>query len=119
MSKARTLTLRLPWPPSVNRIWMRSKRGGVYLNPKAKAFKAEVARAVGKVNTIAGRVRLSVWMHAPDAKKIDVDNRLKMTIDSLQTAKVFHNDEQVDEIHAYRCGIAKPGYVTVRIRELN
>src|ERR1700739_3946425 len=67
---------RLPWPPSLNRLW-RATPGGVKLSEAGRQYAIAVSNAlpVGVVRKF--RNRLVVWaiLHAPDARSYGVDNR--------------------------------------------
>lgn len=116
-SKARKLTLKVPFPPSVNRMY-RVFRNRSILSKAGRDYKRDIQAAVGLVKRFDGRLRVSAWLHAPDNRRRDADNSLKSLLDGLTTAGVWLDDSQLDEIHVYRCEPCKPGYVTVRIREL-
>ena len=53
----------------------------------------------------------------PDKKKRDIDNLLKPTLDSLQHAGVFLDDNLVDLLIARRCEVVKGGRLDIRITE--
>jgi crossover junction endodeoxyribonuclease RusA len=64
-----------------------------------------------------GPLRVTLHIHPPDNRKRDIDNVIKIILDSLQCARVYVDDHQVQELHVYR--IADRGnYVTVDIVEL-
>jgi crossover junction endodeoxyribonuclease RusA len=118
---ARTLTLVLPWPPSVNGYYAVI-RGRKILSKAGRKYKVDVLAAVleqvGRHKPIEGRVRLSVWLAPPDRRVRDVSNALKSLEDSLTSAGVWRDDSQVDEIRAFRIAVAKPGRAVVKIREI-
>jgi crossover junction endodeoxyribonuclease RusA len=117
MERARTLTLKVPYPPSVNRMY-RVFRNRSILSKAGRDYKRDIQVAVGIVKRFDGRVRISAWLHPPDKRRRDCDNALKGLLDGLTTSGVWLDDSQLDEIHVYRAACSKPGYVTVRIREL-
>jgi len=53
-----------------------------------------------------------------DKRKIDIDNRIKAVLDSLQDAGVFDDDFQVDHIEMIRGEQIKGGLIRVLIEEL-
>ena len=109
---------RLPWPPSVNNYWKRSKHG-IYVTPAAKVFRQEVAIAAYAMNrpTLSGRLEVRITAHPPNARKFDLDNLLKSTLDALEGARVFHNDNQIDHLTIARADREPPGFLMVEIRE--
>ena len=104
------VTLVLPVPPSANRYWrttVAQTRLGkryikTYVTREAAEYRAAVrARAlVAGLRPVDGPVAVTLcWYRA--AKRGDVDNRIKVTLDALQGA-AYHSDAQVVELHAYR-----------------
>ena len=104
------LTLDLPFPVSANQYWMIAGRKLIktkvarsyirevtlyWLNEKAKG-----ALAFGEDETLA----LAVALHYPVRRgpDCDVDNCLKVLVDSLETAGVFQNDNQIRHIQITR-----------------
>lgn len=111
------MTFDLPEPPSVNAMWRHTGKY-TYLSKRAKEYKDRV-RLIGKaakVTMIRGkRVRVAVeWRRK--RRSGDLDNRLKLAIDSLQGV-AFENDSQVVEIHAYRKDDKDNPGVTVTVEE--
>ena len=104
------LTLDLPFPVSANQYWMIAGRKLIktkvarsyirevtlyWLNEKAKG-----AQAFGEDETLA----IAVALHYPVRRgpDCDVDNCLKVLVDSLETAGVFQNDNQIRHIQITR-----------------
>ena len=104
------LILDLPFPVSANQYWMIAGRKLIktkvarsyirevtlyWLNEKAKG-----AQAFGEDETLA----LAVALHYPVRRgpDCDVDNCLKVLVDSLETAGVFQNDNQIRHIQITR-----------------
>ena len=104
------LTLDLPFPVSANQYWMIAGRKLIktkvarsyirevtlyWLNEKAKG-----TQAFGEDETLA----LAVALHYPVRRgpDCDVDNCLKVLVDSLETAGVFQNDNQIRHIQITR-----------------
>jgi len=123
------LVLKLPWPVSVNHYYdfiiIPSRKGGhrhisKKISNRGIAFQAEVliaCRVNGELRERFGdaRLRLSVQCHPPTRRKFDLDNLGKSLQDSLQKAGVYDDDGQIDELHFYRKGSEKPGYVIVTL----
>ena len=113
-------TLELPLPPSVNTYW-RNFRGRTVLSAGGRAFKAAVQEHV-TVNNIPklGQQRLgaTISIFPRDKRAIDLDNRLKALLDSLQDAGVFDDDSQFDRIYICRAPIKKGGGCTITISTL-
>ena len=98
-----SLTLTLPYPPSVNTYWgFQGHRR--FLTLKAKQFKDMVAYQVSLTNVrfTNKRLEIIVALHAPDKRVRDIDNVLKPLLDSLVQAGLFIDDSQVDYLTVIR-----------------
>ncbi len=91
--------LTLPFPPSVNHLYMRLGNGRVIKTEQARTFSEEVALRGRLVTPIKGAVRLDIWLYRP-ARRGDIDNYSKALLDALQGV-VYANDKQVVEMHIY------------------
>lgn len=113
------VTLRLPEPPSANRIW-RNGRGRTYLSQAAKDFKAAVyAAALTQGITrplFSGPVILTMtWFRKRKAG--DLSNRIKVVEDALNGV-VWDDDKQVTELHVYRVDAAQVGQLVVMVADV-
>ena len=107
---------QLPYPPSVNHIYRRTKRGGVMLDDKARSYREEVIYAIGKGHTtLTGRLRVQVDAYMPDRRTRDVSNILKALEDAMTHAGVWKDDGQIDDLRVIRRGVESPGRVVVRV----
>jgi len=110
---------QLPYPPSVNHIYARTKRGGVMLNPNAKAYREEVIYTIGKGHTmLTGRLRVHVDAYMPDKRIRDVSNILKSLEDAMTHAGIWQDDSQIDDLRVVRKGIESPGRVVVSVTQI-
>ena len=113
------MILELPFPPTGNhykRLKVVNGKPQWYLTKQAKSFHELVwGAAVGKERFAGERLRVSVTLHAPDRRHYDIDNRAKVLLDALQTAGVYENDRQIDELHLLRGDVRKPGVAVVRV----
>lgn len=103
---ASALTLKLPWPPSVNRYWRHAARGGhavTYVSRDGLDYKAAVAEAVREQTSghkpYSGQVAVRVVLYPPSRRDYDADNRLKGLFDALTQAGVWVDDKLAREIH--------------------
>ena len=103
---ASALTLKLPWPPSVNRYWRHAARGGhavTYVSRDGLDYKTAVAEAVREQATghmpYSGQVAVRVVLYPPSKREYDADNRLKGLFDALTQAGVWVDDKLAREIH--------------------
>lgn len=115
-----SVSLVLPYPPSVNHYW--GTKGKIrFIGAKGKAFRAEVmsrwyqARQQG-----FGRARLEVeiLLCPPDRRRRDIDNPAKAMLDALAHARVFEDDSQIDRLIIVRGQIEKGGAAVVTIRQI-
>lgn len=101
--------MEIPWPPSVNHMYVRTRRG-MFLSKTAQAFRSDVS--VSAVRDVPyrfdGTLSVSLHLHPPDNRLRDVDNVIKSTLDALQHAGVYETDNHVAELHVYRMAPRKP-----------
>ncbi len=98
------VSIELPWPPSSNTYWRR--RGHCYfISNKGQDYREFVTklcyRYAGMFN-IESRLRLTIDAFPPDKRKRDLDNLFKAVLDSLQAARIFPDDCQIDELSIRR-----------------
>ena len=100
------MRLVLPIPPSANIYW-RMFRGRIVKSKKARDYQASVAKMVlaelgakRKLPAFDGDVTVSLVVYRA-ARRGDLDNFLKVTLDSLR-GTVFADDDQVLRIVADR-----------------
>lgn len=95
------MTITLPQPVSANRYW-RNFRGRMVVSAEAKAYKEQVAwiaRAAG-VEMLTGDVSVTMRVYR-QAKRGDLDNSLKVSLDSL-IGIAYADDSQIVRIVAER-----------------
>ena len=92
--------LRLPFPPTVNLYWRRS-RFGMYVSPAGKKFRK---RAVGIIERLGlpkidGPLIMTAVFFPPCRRIRDIDNYNKGLLDALSAAELIGNDSQIKESH--------------------
>ena len=111
------VTMELPLPPSMNTYW-RNFRGRTVLSKGGRDYKLMVQKYVA-ANQIPSfnddRLAAIIKIFPRDKRAIDLDNRLKSLLDSLQDAGVFNDDSQFDEIQISRGVIKSGGKCTIII----
>lgn len=119
------LTLKLPYPPSINNYYGYNRRTGArYILKEGRDYRQKVIAALRpaleKQKWEALEVPLSVWceVHCPDNRHRDLDNLNKCLLDSLTHAGVYKDDWHIDDLRCTRGDVAKPGYVRVYIRKI-
>lgn len=104
--------LTLPVPPSVNRIWRRSKHGGVYKVEAAANYDVAVLAAWREAYPKLkdppfpdGPVKyLMTWYRWP--AKGDTSNRIKVVEDSMNGV-AWTDDRQVTDLRVVRVDVKK------------
>lgn len=112
------IKLSLPWPPSANHYWfiVACKGGGrKVIGKKGKLFREEVANVVGTQSPMEGRLYIKLDVYPPDKRKRDLDNLLKATLDALEHAGIYGDDNQIDDIRIVRKEVDKPGRLDITL----
>ena len=110
-------TLALPWPPSVNKVWVPVE-GQLKLNHKVREYRRRVAREVKIPGHLAGRLWMTVEAFPPRKNSADLDNLYKVALDSMQHAGFFSNDAAIDRLEIVRKGVKKGGLLVVTVRTI-
>ena len=113
--------LVLPFPPSMNTYW-RNFRGRTVLSKAGREYKVKVAEYVSENNIPKygeSKLKITMILQPKDKRKIDIDNRIKCVLDSLQEAGVFDDDFHVDELHVMRGEQVKGGRLLLTIEVIN
>lgn len=117
----RTVTLTIPWPPSVNRIW-RASNDRIILSQPARRYHKAAANALppGKVEPLRGRLAVWLTLHPPAkaADGWDIANREKCLCDALTKQRVWVDDSQIDVLTITRGVPSGKGRVEMTIREI-
>lgn len=127
-TKLTTITLRLPYPPSVNTYWRHvlAKKGRAvmtYIAEKGKHYRASVQGHIWQeygmdFAMLTSRLAVSIECIMPDRRKRDIDNVPKAVLDALAFAGVYEDDSQIDQLVVTRLHVEPPGCVDVTIQEL-
>lgn len=106
----------LPYPPSANRYW-RHDRGVIHRSTEANEYiKAVGIMCLGfGIKPLVGNVSVILNFYRP-AKRGDLDNSLKVILDSLR-GFAYEDDSQIVEIHAMRHESKDDPRVEVSIQE--
>lgn len=114
------IDMQLPWPPSVNHYWERTRSGGMRVGDSGLSYRGAVARAVARemIPLFTGRLGVTVVARPPDRRRRDLDNICKALLDALAHAGVYKDDSQIDDLRVIRDLPSKGGSVDVEIRTL-
>ena len=114
--------LYLPFPPTVNNYYQKSKGGGRFISNKGRSFRAAVAEAVadqiGSSVPIDYRMLVEVVLFPPDKRTRDMDNYNKALLDAITETGFWMDDQLVDQLFNYRGEVrSRNGSCYVRISE--
>jgi crossover junction endodeoxyribonuclease RusA len=121
MSSEHIITLTIPYPPSVNHYYCKTK-GRYYLAEPVITFR----KAVWSIFKASGQkgfkdeelfCNVTVWL--PDKRRRDIDNVLKGLFDSLQWAGCVNNDVWIKKLTIEILGIERGGSCSVSLSPLN
>lgn len=130
------IQLTVPWPPSLNHYKkvgaiVRTKKGKIFQKRvdtnSTKQFYWDVYQECKKripaewddfrrSETISFKVY--VYLYPPDNRRRDVDNSLKVLLDSLVRAQVIYDDSQITRLCVQKMNIIESGQVIVRIQPI-
>lgn len=119
-----TLTLSLPFPPSVNAYWRAPNRGPLkgrhMVSAKGRAYQAETCAAIfeqlrPRPHTLVGPVSVIVTLYPPDRRRRDLDNFNKALFDALTRAGIWQDDSQIKRLLLEWGPITPKGQVVVAI----
>lgn len=124
-----TLSLTLPWPPSVNNYWRSviiNKRLRVLLSKLGRKYQVDSQAMVwgqhGKLTPLSGRLSVTLRVYQPDRRRRDIDNLTKGALDALKLVGAIVDDCQIDELLVTRHGIPidkSGGKIVVEIHKLH
>jgi len=113
------ITLKLPYPPSVNNYWLASGHRR-YISKRGKEFKDHVAWYCKehKVSSFGGvDVEVHIVIHPRSKILMDIDNCAKAILDSVEGAGIVFDDKQVVRLVIERGILVKGGGCTVTIKK--
>ena len=119
------MIVRLPWPPSVNHYWHKSRLGGYHISAAGQAFRRDahyfVLEQALPGDRPSGRLSVAISAFPPDRRTRDLDNILKALLDALHHSGAIRDDADIDRLVIERGGAdpEKQGYVMVNICSLD
>ena len=110
------ITLKLPYPCSVNSYWLTSGKRR-YISKRGMLFKAAAAEACnGLTGFGSDPVEVSIVLYPRDKRLLDIDNICKCILDSLQ-GYLYDDDQQVWKLTVERAEKIKGGGCDVTVQE--
>lgn len=121
--QSKALSLRLPFPPSMNSIWRAVPNRGMILSRAGRKYREDalwvIHTQVTNEKVFTGRLQVVIEVYVPDRRKRDLSNIPKAVEDAItKSGKIWVDDEQIDDLRIVRREIKKPAEVVVHIREL-
>ncbi len=91
--------LELPYPPTVNHMYVTCKGGRKILTKEARRFRIQVVRACNAIGACyierLERYRLHIQIFRPDKRRRDTSNIIKATEDALEQGGILDNDYDI------------------------
>lgn len=113
------LRIELPYPPSINHYYLHTS-SGVILSNRGKRYRRDVGLLCNRYRercTKDMRLNVTINVFPPDRRSRDLDNICKATLDAMEHAKVFPNDNQIDMLTVIRRDVVKDGCLQIWIGE--
>lgn len=103
-----SITLTLPWPPSVNGYWRayaRGKRVCQILSKEGRAYKVAAAESllIRPPGIFTDHIFIEEWFYPPDRRRRDMDNYRKAYRDALTDNMIIEDDSLIKEDHGHWC----------------
>ena len=109
-------------PVSANQRLIRAKNSRALINSKRYREWFFIAvlqlKQQRRLQTIEGRVGVSITMHFQDNRHRDLDNVLKGFFDACTHAAIWKDDAQIDTLSIERAEIKKPGRLIAKVWEI-
>ncbi len=117
------MILNLPHPISTNRYWrsvMVNGRVRLLVSREARAYKVEVSwlASIAKVKPLACAVQVSIQYTPRNRGRIDLDNCLKIVLDSLNGI-AYNDDRQIHRLSIELMPPTKDGGLRVTVLPLD
>lgn len=108
--------INLPWPPSVN-TYYRTFRGRVIISKEGRDYRKKVKAPERTEPVFSEPVTVEITAYRPDNRKRDLDNVLKVALDTLTHMLMWKDDSQIQDLRI-RWAIEKGGFLNVKVRPL-
>lgn len=113
------VTVRLPFPPLLNRYYRTAvvgKHASTYISKDGKAYRKQVVELWREVGvTFEGQLALRITATYPDNRRRDIDGLPKAIMDSLEAAGAFEDDSQIRLLIVEQEAVEAPGWVEVTL----
>lgn len=112
------IKLKLPWPPTINHYYTRTRSGKVIKNTSSQSYMNSVSLMIKSQRhkkLECANYRVDVLVYPPDARRRDLDNLLKCLLDVLQHAGIYSDDYLVTKLYVERRDVRALGELEVTI----
>lgn len=99
------LELRLPWPPSLNKLWVPLGRGRLVLSSAGRKYKKAVEDSIWLqrgAKHISYPIDILLELYPPTDRLKDADNYSKAVLDALTDAGTWDDDSLIESILAVK-----------------
>lgn len=113
----KSITLTLPWPPSVNHYYRKVGRR-MLISRRGRVYREAVGMIVRelRIKPCDCELKIKIDAYPPDRRRRDGDNLLKAVFDSLQHGGLYKDDSQIKDFEFYTKEIDRPnGKIIVRL----
>ena len=112
------IIINLPYPPSVNNMYLTSGRRR-YISKRGVEFKSAVANICKGLRSFGDDpIEMFIVLYPRDKRLLDIDNCCKAILDSMQ-GYLYNNDQQVWKLTIERGEKIKNGGCQVTIKRYN
>ena len=114
------IELLLPWPPTVNSYYVKT-RNGIFISKSGRKYRDALAESVneqlGAFCALTSSLLVEVELYPPDRRKRDLDNYMKALLDACTKAGFWEDDSLIDQLFIYRGEVTRSGLVILKVGE--
>jgi len=109
------VTIDLPFPPSVNRLWRSTKSGKHYRSPRYQTWFQAAGIEINRQRPgkVLGQFSVLLQLGRPDRRGRDLDNLMKPVLDILEHYGVIENDNLAQHVAIHWSDTIKGAHVVV------
>ncbi len=108
----------VPFPPSLNRYYVKT-RNGTFISKHGRKFRKDVENIINEqlpaFKSIDYKIKVGVILYSPDWRTCDLDNYNKGLLDAITHAEIWDDDSLIDQLLGYRGEVVKGGKAVVII----
>jgi Holliday junction resolvase RusA-like endonuclease len=86
-------------PPSVNKMYSHTSKGGLYLHSDVLTFKTNITNILKELNFVISNknIKLNITFYMKN-RNCDIDGPIKVLLDSMNKI-LYDDDKQIVELH--------------------